>query len=57
MERTMPEVTKVRALLGILAVLVLVAFVGDAGWFPTGAKSGRRPRRRSRPESSRPRRR
>jgi hypothetical protein len=31
MERTMRELTKVRALLGVLAVLVLVAFVAGCG--------------------------
>jgi hypothetical protein len=44
MERTMQEVTKVRALLGVLAVLVLVAFVAgcvlipDQGQARQGAK-------------------
>src|SRR5215217_1966298 len=33
-ERTMPEVTKDRALLGALAVLVLVAFVAGCGLVP-----------------------
>src|SRR5215217_5949839 len=33
-ERTMREVTKVRALLGVLAVLLLVAFVAGCGLVP-----------------------
>src|SRR5215204_3252496 len=33
-KRTMREVTKVRALLGVLAVLVLVAFVAGCGLVP-----------------------